>query len=489
MPYQTFPSYTSPVDQHNSARYYNNSSLLLTQQTSNVSQLVNHCDDALLLPTTIQPHTPTTNQPRTPTTIQPPTSPTTPSVNRFTYNPIYGCRTIITSKKSSCKSDQDYFKHLYCMYSGCEGNARSRITSLLDNKHSTLTIRSIKPVKKDSANELLRRYSYLMLKEKGVLVGTKNYFRPANKSQEEINILFKSPQFRLPSGEKLYLEFEMEEFISFHEKELKNRLDELQQQGSEITKSDLKKMRLWEAIFFDSKYMRDKLVKLKNNMSRQEIDARNSKVGPLSLYQLAAEKYNDKDWVAYTRIMPDLNEKFRSPIRLVLMPDEEEMTETAVKNAYTDAKGKMNVALANWKLSGNGKGNLKAKVKGLGYDSILGIDENDVTFVDDDRFNFVSQLHIAYFWSLCEVSGLTHHISQNCSSLNGEKNSTDTSYSSSTSGKVRGRNTTDTNLVKKQKVEYQTEALFAMVNDIKKKLSTSKRSIQTVYVEFSTIRC
>ena len=87
-----------------------------------------------------------------------------------------------------------------------------------------------------------------MLKEKGVLVGSKN-FRPANKSQEDINILFRSPQFHLPAGEKLYLEFEMEEFISHHENELKIRLDELQQLGSEITKSNLKKMRLWEAIF------------------------------------------------------------------------------------------------------------------------------------------------------------------------------------------------------------------------------------------------
>ena len=199
--------------------------------------------------------------------------------------------------------------------------------------------------------------------------------------------------------------------------------------------------------------MRDKLVSLKNNMSWQQVDARNSKVGPLSLYQLATEKYNDAEWVVHSRIIPNLNEKFRNPIRLVLMPDEEEMTETVVKNAYTDAKGKMNVALANWKLSGNGKGNLKAKVKGLGYEhSRLLNDENDVTYVDDDRINFVSQLHIAYFWSLCEESGLTHHISQNCSALNEGKNSSDTSTSSSTSGKVRSRTSTDTNLVKKKKL-------------------------------------
>ena len=166
--------------------------------------------------------------------------------------------------------------------------------------------------------------------------------------------------------------------------------------------------------------------------------------------------------------MPDLNEKFRKPIRLALMPDKEEMTELAVKHAYTDAKGKMNIALANWKLSGNGKGNLKAKVRGLGYDDEI-TDNNNVTFVNDDRFNFVSQLHIAYFWSLSDICGLTYHISQNCLALNETLNYDGTKETSGTSGMVCGRTTsTEGNVPKKIKIEQQTEALFAMVSDIKK---------------------
>ena len=129
--------------------------------------------------------------------------------------------------------------------------------------------------------------------------------------------------FHLPAGEKLFIEFEMKQFISHHKNELKKRLDELQQLGSEITKSDLRKMCLLEAIFLDSKYMRDKLVTLKHTMSLEQIDNHNSKVGPLSLFQLASEKYNDANWVVDSRIILDLNEKFRSPIRLVLMPDKE----------------------------------------------------------------------------------------------------------------------------------------------------------------------
>ena len=103
----------------------------------------------------------------------------------------------------------------------------------------------------------------------------------------------------------------MEKLISHHECKLKNTLKLLQEQGSEILKSDLRKMCLWEAIIFlDSKYMRDKLVILKHGMSRQQIDDCNSKIGPLSLFHLAAKKYNDPDWVVHSRIMPDLNKTF-----------------------------------------------------------------------------------------------------------------------------------------------------------------------------------
>jgi hypothetical protein len=448
MPYQSSQSYTTSSVDQNSARYYNNSSLLSTQPTSNVSQF--------------PPYTRTTTT--NPSTLVSPSNTNNSSISDF--NDLYSCRHILASHQLSTTSDKDYFKLLYCMYTGCEGNARSRIMALLDHKHSTLTIRSIKPVKKDYVAELNRRYSYLKLKEKGVLVWGNKSFRPRNKSQEELNNLFNSPQFRLPSGEKLYLEFEMELFISNHEKELATRLDELQQLGSEISKSDLKKMRLWEAIFLDTKYMRDKLVNLKNGMNRQEIDARTSNVHPLSLFQLAAEKYNDPNWVVYSRIMPDLNEKFRKPIKLSLMADEEPITEAHVKNAYTDAKGKMNVSLANWKTSGNGKGNLNTKIKGLGYENSS--DDTQMTYVDDDRFNFVSNLHIAYFWSLCECNGLTHHISQNCSALNaGQENGSDRSASASTSGKARGRTSSTSIIGKKEKAELQTEALFSMVDDIK----------------------
>ena len=455
MPYPSNNFYQPPNDDQ-SLICPPNISVLSTQQSSNLSS-------SNSIPTTsnsIETYASTTDTSNDNTTTD------TARPNHPLYNTLFDCRAVLDSKRTNSQSDQDYFKLLYCMYTGCEGSTKTRIQKLVDSKESTVSIRTVKPLKKYYVEELLRRYSYLRIKERGVVVGKNKKFRPTNKSSEEINTLFESIQFQLPTSEKLYLEFEMEPFLSTQESNLKITLNELQHQGSEITKSDLKKMRLWEAIFLDSKYMRDKLISLKCTMTRKQIDARNSKVGPLSLFHLAAEKYNDPNWVVYSRVLPDLNEKFRKPIRLVLMTDEEEMTESSVKNAYTDAKGKLNIALSNWKTSGNGKGNLLTKVRGLDYDNSSS-DENQVTFIDDDRFNFVKQLNIAYFWSLSELTGLTHHISQNCSALSESLNNSSDKDGSSTSGKVRGRAPIQENTPKKKRVEEQTEALFAMVSDIK----------------------
>ena len=64
-----------------------------------------------------------------------------------------------------------------------------------------------------------------------MLVGgnTKN-FRPANKSQEDINKFLQSTQFKLPTTENLFLKFEMEHCIAHHKHFLKLNLEELQQQ-------------------------------------------------------------------------------------------------------------------------------------------------------------------------------------------------------------------------------------------------------------------
>ena len=74
-------------------------------------------------------------------------------------NNQFGCRSVLNNKRIHCKTDQDYFKVLYGMYSGCDGAAKSRIQALIDNKHSTVTIRTVKPIK----NSMWKSYFAAML--------------------------------------------------------------------------------------------------------------------------------------------------------------------------------------------------------------------------------------------------------------------------------------------------------------------------------------
>jgi hypothetical protein len=220
---------------------------LYTQQTTNSSASINNTNilhnttyESSLPQTTPSPvinHTLDNSAYSSSTSHHQPTTLTTNTI----FNKNYGCETVLSNAKSTCRTKAEYFKLLFQMYTGCEGSARNCINNLLDNKHSTVTIRSIKPVKKEYVMELFQRYSYLMLKERGVLGYHKKSFRPANKSQDELNTLFNSPHFRLPASEKLFIEFEMEPYLNHYENELQIRLDELHLLGSEISKSDLKK--------------------------------------------------------------------------------------------------------------------------------------------------------------------------------------------------------------------------------------------------------
>ena len=143
MPYQSSPSFSTSDDR--AFETYVNESIASTQPTSNSSYLTIHTN-TLIQHYQSNPHVYNHAVP----TLQTPTSPTPP-----TFNTQYGCRSILTMNKSTCKNDLDHFKLLYCMYSGCQCTARSRIQELIDNKHSSLSIHHIKPIKKQSIEELI----------------------------------------------------------------------------------------------------------------------------------------------------------------------------------------------------------------------------------------------------------------------------------------------------------------------------------------------
>ena len=75
------------------------------------------------------------------------------------------------------------------MYSGCEGSTtKTRIQKLVDSKESPVSIRTVKPTKKFYVEELLHRYSYLRIKERGLLVDNKkNSDQPTSHKKKFIH--------------------------------------------------------------------------------------------------------------------------------------------------------------------------------------------------------------------------------------------------------------------------------------------------------------
>ena len=134
MQYQSTQSFSSPsgdnamlYSQHTSSSFGSN------QPTSNLTSSTNNTSSVVTYPSS-------TDLSHDQTTIR--------NKNLSHYNNQFGCRSVLESKRTTNQSDSDYFKLLYCMYSGCEGNAQLRIKKLVDSKHSSITIQSIKPIKK-----------------------------------------------------------------------------------------------------------------------------------------------------------------------------------------------------------------------------------------------------------------------------------------------------------------------------------------------------
>eukprot|EP00957_Ditylum_brightwellii_P131479 10028052-Ditylum_brightwellii.AAC.1 len=93
---------------------------------------------------------------------------------------------------------------------------------------------------------------------------------------------------------------------------------------------------------------------------------------------------------------------------LVLMVDR-------MKRLYWEAKSKISQALARWKKSGNGVGNMK-QISGIEYKNKSN-DEIDVELVDDNWWDFIPSIHHGYFLSLTESINLVKDVSQNCKTV------------------------------------------------------------------------
>ena len=124
MPYQSSTSFSANDDR--AFESYVNDSIASTQPTSNSSYSTIHHTNTPIQHNQSNKHVYNNAVP----VLQTPTSPTPPM-----FNNQYRCRSVLNTKKSTCKNDLDYFKVLFCMYSGCQGSACSRTKELIENEH------------------------------------------------------------------------------------------------------------------------------------------------------------------------------------------------------------------------------------------------------------------------------------------------------------------------------------------------------------------
>ena len=87
--------------------------------------------------------------------------------------------------------------------------------------------------------------------------------------------------------------------------------------------------------------------------TRQELDGHNSGLYKL-YYELAAEKFNNSEWVPSSLLLPELHNDFAESTMLILnvMP----VTAEFFQRKLANARYKMVKVISDWEKSGSGRG-------------------------------------------------------------------------------------------------------------------------------------
>lgn len=206
---------------------------------------------------------------------------------------------------------------------------------------------------------------------------------------------------------------------------LSEKLEELEQAKKDerncLSVVTLAKLRLYHIFFLDR--FRDDLLSVYDSLSRMQLDARNSGRKYKTYFEKVAELFNDESYSPMSYAFKDFHYGLAENIVLSLPPqkDDCQLTAEKAKISFRDAKSNLNVAINDWKKSGNGKGNknedIEIRINNCDYDKQLIFGEG-VKWVDDDRFDFCKRnVPFGYFWCVAELNDLVKTVSQNCESL------------------------------------------------------------------------
>ena len=195
---------------------------------------------------------------------------------------------------------------------------------------------------------------------------------------------------------------------------------------------------------------REALLTKDTLMDHQELDARNSSDRPLTFEEMAAQLFNDENFLPATESLPDLCSTFADPIVLPfsLMPGP--IAADQVKSKLADARVKLMKIINRWERSGNGFGQIRDEeedqdsddedididvLEGAAFDAEADVPDNFGHMIDenyqdgDNRQSFVwhhegEKDHHLYFWHLLDTQGilskvinkLDHSVAVDCDS-------------------------------------------------------------------------
>ena len=179
----------------------------------------------------------------------------------------------------------------------------------------------------------------------------------------------------------------IEDFVKRQEAILEELNEAELERKKKLTLVDRRAMRMTEACFYPA--YRDKFVTKNDSMTRQELDARNSRFKVDDFWTLACGQFNNEKWIPTSTSLPDLHDHLKDSIDLKFEGEKCAVHEFKAWNKKNPMK--VTVANSNWRTSGNGFGNVVPRIKGLFYENEP---ENDVEHVDDNKICFFFKLQM-----------------------------------------------------------------------------------------------
>ena len=159
-------------------------------------------------------------------------------------------------------------------------------------------------------------------------------------------------------------------------------------------------IRLYCALYDDR--TRPYLVSNNEVMNREELDARNSDMRPKTLYEVIADRFNDKDTPYNIASLPELHPAFaeEQTIKWDCLP--EPITAEEVKKRLADSRAKLMKVISKWEKSGNGFGQRAEGDDDFGHmtEEQLEDGDNRASFIDG-----IGKEHLLLLWHFGDLDG------------------------------------------------------------------------------------